>query len=177
MWRGRVLKERADGSPSPSPVTRYILSRGRVLLIEFLPWNTGPVATCVRAVRNPTLGHRLCGRMGSGFLPSSLSQPICQLKPALSPRDPGTQILVIAYKYEWALFMFSEMEKAPLNYLWTCYFHQFFYSQSWKENSIQSECAEAGVLHVLFVFCYPVRRVIAVVEASIKGGGILSGTS
>lgn len=47
----------------------------------------------------------------------------------------------------------------------------FFFTQNLE--NIQSGNAKTGVLHVLFVFCYPVRRVIAVVEEywEVVGGG------
>ena len=53
MWqRGRVVKRGADGSPSFLVCLRcntVYLVEGRVLLIEFLPSDTGPIATCVGA--------------------------------------------------------------------------------------------------------------------------------
>lgn len=68
MWQGLVVVGRWEGrgasrwctlSLGVSALTRCTLSRGRVLLIEFLPWDAGPVATCVSAAtgcRKPNTG-------------------------------------------------------------------------------------------------------------------------
>lgn len=58
------------------------LVEGRVLLIEFLPSNTGPIATCVSAVtgcRKPNTGAQVVQQDGE-CCDSRSASPICHLK-------------------------------------------------------------------------------------------------
>lgn len=60
------------------------LVEGRVLLIEFLPSNTGPIATCVSTVtgcQKPNTGAQVVQQGGGvAFYDSHAASPICHLK-------------------------------------------------------------------------------------------------